>query len=49
MSKGATLTLAQKLAAFDSALHGGEIMATRPIGNEASSGLACQKCESTPT
>jgi antitoxin MazE len=29
------LTLAQKLAAFDPALHGGEVMATRPIGNEA--------------
>lgn len=28
------LTLAQKLAAFDPALHGGEIMATRPVGNE---------------
>ena len=29
------LTLAQKLAAFDPALHGGEIMATTPVGNEA--------------
>ena len=29
------LTLAQKLAAFDPALHRGEVMATRPIGNEA--------------
>jgi len=29
------LTLAQKLAAFDPALHGGEAMATRPVGNEA--------------
>jgi antitoxin MazE len=29
------LTLAQKLAAFDPALHGGEVMATRPVGNEA--------------
>jgi antitoxin MazE len=28
------LTLAQKLAAFDPALHGGEIMATVPVGNE---------------
>jgi antitoxin MazE len=28
------LTLAQKLAAFDPALHGGEAMATGPIGNE---------------
>jgi hypothetical protein len=28
------LTLAQKLAAFDPALHGGELMATRPAGNE---------------
>jgi antitoxin MazE len=28
------LTLAQKLAAFDPALHGGEAMATRPVGNE---------------
>jgi antitoxin MazE len=28
------LTLAQKLAAFDPALHGGEVMATRPVGNE---------------
>lgn len=28
------LTLAQKLAAFDPAQHGGEAMATRPIGNE---------------
>jgi antitoxin MazE len=29
------LTLAQKLAAFDPAHHGGEAMATRPVGNEA--------------
>jgi antitoxin MazE len=28
------LTLAQKLAAFDPELHGGEAMATGPIGNE---------------
>jgi len=28
------LTLAQKLAAFDPQLHGGEAMATRPLGNE---------------
>jgi antitoxin MazE len=28
------LTLAQKLAAFDPALHGGEAMATRRVGNE---------------
>jgi antitoxin MazE len=28
------LTLAQKLAAFDPAVHGGESMATRPIGKE---------------
>ncbi len=28
------LTLAQKLAAFDRALHGGEAMATRPVGYE---------------
>lgn len=28
------LTLAQKLAAFDPALHGGEVMATRPVGKE---------------
>jgi antitoxin MazE len=28
------LTLAQKLAAFDPALHGGESMATEPIGRE---------------
>jgi antitoxin MazE len=28
------LTLAQKLAAFDPVLHGGEIMATRPTGQE---------------
>ena len=28
------LTLAQKLAAFDPALHCGEIMATGPVGNE---------------
>jgi len=28
------LTLAQKLAAFDPALHVGEAMAARPIGNE---------------
>jgi len=29
------LTLAQKLAAFDPELHRGEVMATRPVGNEA--------------
>lgn len=29
------LTLAQKLAAFDAALHGGEAMATARVGNEA--------------
>jgi antitoxin MazE len=29
------LTLAQKLAAFDPSLHGGEIMATAPVGSEA--------------
>jgi antitoxin MazE len=29
------LTLAQKLAAFDPARHGGEAMVTRPVGNEA--------------
>lgn len=29
------LTLAQKLAAFDRARHGGEAMATRPVGTEA--------------
>jgi antitoxin MazE len=28
------LTLAQKLAAFDPARHGGEVMAARPVGNE---------------
>jgi antitoxin MazE len=28
------LTLAQKLAAFDPTLHGGEIMATGPVGHE---------------
>ena len=28
------LTLAQKLAAFDPALHGGEVMVTRPTGTE---------------
>ena len=28
------LTLAQKLAAFDPALHSGEVMATGPLGNE---------------
>jgi antitoxin MazE len=28
------LTLAQKLAAFDPVLHGGEAMATSPVGNE---------------
>jgi antitoxin MazE len=28
------LTLAQKLAAFHPALHGGEAMATSPVGNE---------------
>jgi antitoxin MazE len=29
------LTLAQKLAAFDPSLHGGEVMVTRPVGNES--------------
>ena len=29
------LTLAQKLAAFDPAVHGGEVMAIRPVGGEA--------------
>jgi antitoxin MazE len=29
------LTLAQKLAAFDAARHGGEAMATAAVGNEA--------------
>ena len=29
------LTLAQKLAAFDPSLHGGQGMATRPVGKEA--------------
>jgi len=29
------LTLAQKLAAFDPARHGGEVMATAAVGNEA--------------
>jgi antitoxin MazE len=29
------LTLVQKLAAFDPALHGGEVMATRAVGKEA--------------
>ncbi|MDA8363957.1 MAG: AbrB/MazE/SpoVT family DNA-binding domain-containing protein [Gammaproteobacteria bacterium] len=29
------LTLAQKLAAFDPARHGGEVMVTRPVGTEA--------------
>lgn len=28
------LTLAQRLAAFDPALHGGEVMATATVGNE---------------
>lgn len=28
-------TLAQKLSAFDPALHGGEVMAAAPVGNEA--------------
>jgi antitoxin MazE len=28
------LTLAQKLAAFDPQLHSGEVMVTRPVGNE---------------
>jgi antitoxin MazE len=32
---GPTLTLAQKLAAFDPHRHGGEAMATRPVGGEA--------------
>lgn len=30
----AKLTLAQKLSAFDPALHGGEVMATAPVGKE---------------
>jgi antitoxin MazE len=29
------LTLAQRLAAFDPAVHGGEAMAVRPVGREA--------------
>jgi len=29
------LTLAQKLAAFDPAVHSGEVMVTRRVGNEA--------------
>ena len=29
------LTLAQKLAASDPTLHGGEVMAARPVGKEA--------------
>lgn len=29
------LTLAQKLAVFDPALHGGEVMASSPVGREA--------------
>ncbi len=29
------LTLAQKLAAFDPVRHGGELMATAPVGKEA--------------
>lgn len=29
------LTLTQKLAAFDPVRHGGEAMASRPVGNEA--------------
>lgn len=29
------LTLAQKLKAFDPAKHGGEVMASRPVGAEA--------------
>jgi antitoxin MazE len=28
------LTLSQKLAAFDPAVHGGEVMVTRAVGNE---------------
>ncbi len=28
------LTLAQKLAAFDPAVHGGEVMGSHPVGNE---------------
>ena len=28
------LTLSQKLAAFDPTIHGREVMATRPVGNE---------------
>lgn len=30
-----TLTLSQKLAAFDPLQHGGEVMVTRPAGKEA--------------
>jgi antitoxin MazE len=30
-----SLTLAQRLAAFDPALHAGEVMATRPVGKES--------------
>ena len=29
------LTLAQRLAAFDPVLHGGEVMAARPVGKES--------------
>jgi len=29
------LSLAQRLAAFDPALHGGELMATSPVGKES--------------
>ncbi|WP_020493912.1 AbrB/MazE/SpoVT family DNA-binding domain-containing protein [Verrucomicrobium sp. 3C] len=35
LAGGPRLTLAQKLAAFDPASHGGEVMATRPVGSEA--------------
>jgi antitoxin MazE len=28
------LSLSEKLAAFDPAVHGGEVMATRPVGRE---------------
>jgi hypothetical protein len=35
MEKSAALTVAQRLAAFDPALHGGEAMATGRVGKEA--------------
>jgi antitoxin MazE len=34
------LTLEQKLAAFDPVLHGGEVMATCPLGKEVLTGMA---------